>query len=95
MLRLTTLNTKKTLLLGVFMAALTTLIGFQSTGVAAQRAQLWSIVAHYQYEDGSEFDYTIESGVPTKELGAALAECGRSHRFGASVVNYHCYPVPE
>ena len=95
MLRLTTSKTKKTLLVGVFIAALTTLIGFQSTGVAAQRAQLWSIVGHYQYEDGFEFDYTIESGVPTKELGAALAECGRSHRFGASVVNYHCYPVPE
>ena len=57
-------------------------------------ARLWSIVAHYEYEDGFEFDYVLARGVPTQDLGAALADCGRSHSVG-SVVRYHCYPVAE
>ena len=94
--RQTTLRAmKKVLLQGVFIAALTELVGFQATGVAAQGPQLWSIVIHFQYQDGFEFDYVLERGVATPDLSAALAECGRSHRFGASVVYYHCYPVPE
>lgn len=95
MLRLTTLKAKKTLMVGVFVAALTTLIGFQATGVAAQGAGLWSIVVHFQYQNGFEFDYVIDRGVSTRDLGAALAECGRSHWTGGNVVYYHCYPVPE
>ncbi len=79
---------------GVFVAALTALIGFQATGVAAQGEGLWSIVAHFRYADGFEFDYVLERGVSTAELPGALAECGRSHWTG-SVVQYHCYPVPE
>jgi hypothetical protein len=51
-------------------------------------------VVHFQYENGFEFDYVLERGVSTENVGAALAECGRSHRSG-SVVRYHCYPVPE
>jgi len=85
---------KKVLMPGVFVAAVAVLIGFQATGVAAHAERLWSIVAHFQYEDGFEFDYVIERGVPTASVGAALADCGRSHSIG-SVVRYHCYPVPE
>jgi len=83
------------LLPGVFAAAVAALIGFHGTGVSAQGpSRLWSIVVHFEYQDGSELDYVLEQGVPTAELGAALAECGRSHSVG-SVVRYHCYPVAE
>ena len=95
MARLTTLRAmKKVLMQGVFVAALAALIGFGATGVAAQRQRLWSIVIHFQYQDGFEFDYVLERGVSTEDMAAALAECGRSHRTG-SVVRYHCYPVAE
>jgi hypothetical protein len=94
MLRLTTLKARKALLLGAFVAVLTALIGFQATGVAAQGRGLWSIVIHFEYQDGFEFDYVLERGVSTSDVGAALADCGRSHWTG-SVVHYHCYPVPE
>jgi len=79
---------------GVFVAVLTALVGVQVAGLAAQRQGLWSIVIHFQYRDGFEFDYVLERGVSTEDLPAALADCGRSHRNGA-VVQYHCYPVPE
>ena len=93
--RLTTLQRMKTVLMqGLFVAAVTALIGFQGTGVAAHGQRLWSIVAHYEYEDGFEFDYVLARGVPSQDLGAALADCGRSHSVG-SVVRYHCYPVAE
>ena len=95
MTRLTSLSAmKKVLMQGVFVAALTALIGFGATRVAAQGQGLWSIVIHFQYQDGFEFDYVLERGVSRADLGAALAECGRSHRNGA-VVQYHCYAVPE
>jgi len=93
--RLTTLRAmKKVLMQGVFVAALTALMGFGATGLAAQGQRLWSIVIHFQYQDGFEFDYVLQRGVSTEDMGAALAECGRSHRTG-SVVRYHCYPVAE
>jgi hypothetical protein len=85
---------KNVLMQGVFIAALAALIGFGASGVAAQGQRLWSIVIHFQYQDGFEVDYVLERGVSTQDMGAALAECGRSHRTG-SVVRYHCYPVPE
>jgi hypothetical protein len=85
---------KKVLMRGAFVAALTALMGFQVSGVAAQAQRLWSIVIHFQYPDGFEFDYVLERGVSTGDLAAALADCGRSHRNG-SVVQYHCYPVAE
>ena len=94
MTRLTTVKAmKKALTMGVFVAALTALLGFQASGVAAQE-QLFSIVINFQYQDGFEFDYVLERGVPAGDVGAALAECGRSHR-NRSVVHYHCYAVPE
>jgi hypothetical protein len=85
---------KKVLMPGVFVAALTALIGFQVTALAADGQGLWSIVVHFQYQDGFEFDYVLQRGVSTESLPAGLADCGRSHRIG-SVVRYHCYPVPE
>ena len=88
------LRMKTGLMRGVFVAAVTALIGFGATEVAAQGQRLWSIVIHFQYQDGFEFDYVLQRGVPSAELGAALAECGGSHRTG-SVVRYHCYPVAE
>ena len=95
MLRLTTLKAmRKILMQGVFVATLTAPIGFHATGVAAQEQQLWTIMIHFLYQDGFEFDYVLERGVSTADLGAALADCGRSHRTG-SVVRYHCYSVPE
>ena len=62
--------------------------------MAAQGPRLWSIVVHFEYQNGFEFDYVLERGVPAAELGAALGECGSSHWVG-SVVRYHCYPVAE
>jgi hypothetical protein len=65
-----------------------------AAGVAARGQPLWSVVIHFQYESGFEFDYVLERGVSTTDLADTLAECGRSHRIG-SVVRYHCYPVQE
>jgi hypothetical protein len=48
--KLTLVAVKKVLMQGVFVAALTALIGF--TGLAAQGQELWSIVVHFQYPDG-------------------------------------------
>jgi hypothetical protein len=93
--KLTTLSAiKRVLIQGVLVAAFTAPAGFQAEGVAAQGQPLWSVVIHFQYENGFEFDYVLERGVSTADLADALAECGRSHRSG-SVVRYHCYPVQE
>ena len=86
---------KKMLLQGVFAAVLTALIGFHATGVSAEAAsQLWSIMIHFEYQDGTEYDYLLRAGVPTESMPSILAECGRSHWTG-SVVRYHCFPMPE
>ena len=85
---------KKMVMPGLFAAAVAALMGFQTTEVSAHGSRLWSIVIHFEYEDGFEFDYILRQGVPTAEIGAALADCGRSHSTG-SVVRYHCYPVAE
>jgi hypothetical protein len=85
---------KKALIPGVFTVAVVALLGFQMTGLKAQGRELWSIVVHFQYQDGFEFDYVLQQGVETSDVGAALAACGQSHRSG-SVVKYHCYPVQE
>lgn len=85
---------KKGLVSGVLATALAALVGFQATEAAAQVEQLWSIVVHFEYADGFEFDYVLRTGVSTAEMADVLQDCGRSHRTG-SVVRYHCYPVPE
>jgi len=74
--------------------ALIALLGYQATGLNAQGQRLWTIMVHFTYQDGFEFDYVLQRDVPTSDLGAALGACGRSHSSG-SVVRYHCYPVPE
>jgi hypothetical protein len=73
-------------------AALITLPAAQYVAYPADR--LWSIVVHFAYEDGTEFDYVLRTGVPTREVSTYLAECGASHWTG-SVVRYYCYPLPE
>jgi len=62
--------------------------------VAQPDSRSWSIVVHFAYQDGSEYDYVIARGVPTREISSYLSECGASHWTG-SVVRYHCYPLPE
>ena len=95
MRRLMTFNVLKGLMPTMYATALTALIGLPLAGAVVHAAPpLWSIVVHFQYADGFEFDYVLDRGVPTSEVGAALAECGRSHWTG-SVVRYHCYPVAE
>ena len=95
MARLTALKAiSKVLMQAVLVSALTALIGFQASAAAAQAQRLWTIMIHFEYQDGFEFDYVLERGVSAADVGAALAECGRSHWTG-SVVRYHCYPVPE
>jgi hypothetical protein len=71
-----------------------TLITLPAQFVADPGDRLWSLVAHFRYQDGFEYDYVVRTGVPTREISTFLAECGASHWTG-SVVWYHCYPVPE
>jgi len=86
---------KKMLVPGVFLAALTALIGFHATGVSAAAAsRLWSIAVHIEYQDGSVYEHAFATGVPTEIMPSILAECGRSHWTG-SAVRYHCFPIPE
>jgi hypothetical protein len=85
---------QKLVMRAAFAAALVGLIGVQNAGLAAQAQQLFSIVIHFEYENGFEYDYVLETGVSASEVGSALAECGRSHSTG-SVVRYHCFAVPE
>jgi hypothetical protein len=73
-------------------ASLITLPAAQIVADPADRT--WSIVVHFRYLDGFEYDYVLRTGVPTQEISTYLAECGASHWTG-SVVRYHCYPRPE
>ena len=83
------------LLAGALAVVITTLIGLPTAEFAAPPAgQSWSMVAHFAYQDGTEYDYIFARGVPTRDIGSYLAECGASHWTG-SVVRYHCYPIPE
>jgi hypothetical protein len=82
---------KKMLLPALFAAALAAVIG----AVPAQAApRTWSIVAHFLYQDGLEYDYVVRTGVTTEDMPSFLAECGSSHWTG-SVVRYRCFPVAE
>ena len=96
MSRLTMLNAaRKMLVPGMFAVALAALIGFHATAVSAQPpSPTWSLVAHFTYQDGFEYDYVVRTGVSTEDVPAFLAECGSSHWTG-TVVRYHCYPVLE
>jgi hypothetical protein len=86
---------KRTFLSGVLAVMMTALVGSAATVVAAEpSSRLWSVVVHFEYADGTAYDYVLATGVTTREMSAYLADCGRSHRTG-SVVRYHCYPVAE
>jgi hypothetical protein len=86
---------KKVFMSGVLAVALAALASLPATA-AGQGDRLWSIVVHLGYEDGTEYDVVVASGVTTREVAARLAECGQGHRGGAgAVVSFHCYPVPE
>jgi|KBSMisStaDraftv2_1062788.scaffolds.fasta_scaffold137876_2 hypothetical protein len=88
---------RKTLASGMFAAALLAAAVFPATGLAAGLGgRTFSIVAHFEYLDGFEYDYTVATGVEASEVSSYLAECGRGHAQGAgAVVRFHCYPVPE
>jgi len=79
---------------GVLVIALVVLVGLPATGAAGPAEKLWSVVAHFEYEDGFAFDYVLGTGLSTAEMAARLKECGQSQSTG-SVVRYHCYPVAE
>jgi hypothetical protein len=86
---------KKRLLAYAGAAAMAALVGIYSTGVAAQPLPTtWSVVVHFEYANGTSFDYVLARGLEASEASSILADCGRSHRTG-SVVRYYCYPVPE
>jgi hypothetical protein len=75
--------------------ALAVLVGTPSLGIAGElAARLWSVAVHFEYADGTEYDYVLASGLSTSAMKAMLSECGRSHWDG-SVVRYHCFPIPE
>ena len=82
---------RKMLVPGVFAAALAALMGAVP---AAAALRTWSIVVHFTYQDGFEYDYVLRTGVSAADVPSMLAECGASHSAG-SVVRYHCFPVPE
>ncbi len=82
---------KKLFLPSVLATALAALIGGAPAEAAART---WSIVVHFTYQDGSEYDYVLRTGVATQDMPSMLAECGASHSTG-SVVRYHCFPIPE
>jgi hypothetical protein len=85
----------KKVLSGVLAVGLTALIGLTNAGFAAQQdSRSWSIAVHLAYQNGSEYDYVLATGVPTGDVASYLADCGASHWTG-SVVRYHCYPIPE
>jgi hypothetical protein len=65
-----------------------------SVNAAEAASRLWSVAVHFEYSDGSAYDYVVATGVATRDVPSFLAECGRSHRVG-TVVRYHCFPIPE
>lgn len=86
---------RKKLVIGALAAVVTALLGVPGTNMAAHAAsQTWSIVVHFEYENGFNYDYTIARNVSTSEMPKYLADCGRSH-WSPSVVRYRCFPVPE
>lgn len=95
MTKLTTLNAmKRWMLTGIVAAALTAVTGFQAAGLAAQADKLWSVVVHFEYQNGFEFEYVLGTALSTAEMTEIVQDCGRSHWTG-SVVRYYCYPIPE
>ena len=93
----TSKDTKRALRRGVLAVTLTALIGIFSGGIsAAGPEQTFSVFVHIDYPDGFVYEHAFATGVPASGLGSILAECGRSHKWGAgSAVHYHCFAQPE
>ena len=86
---------RKKLATGILVALVTALAGVEGADAATQwGTPSWSIVAHFEYVDGFNYDYTVARNVPTSEMPKYLRDCGSSHWTG-SVVRYYCYPVAE
>jgi hypothetical protein len=86
---------KKQLWSFVLAATLTALVVIPATVNAGEQAsRLWSIAVHFEYADGTAYDYVLATGISTRDVPSFLADCGRSHRVG-TVVRYHCYPIAE
>jgi len=86
---------KTKLVFAALAAMLTVSMGPADAAFAADRnGPTWSIVVHFTYPDGFEFDYALATGIPAKDVSSYLADCGASHRTG-SVVRYYCYATPE
>jgi len=76
-------------------AVLMASMGLAGAAFAAnQNSPTWSIVVHFTYANGFEFDYTLATGLPATDVSLYLADCGASHSTG-SVVRYYCYAIPE
>jgi hypothetical protein len=94
--RLETLKAaRKALVRALAAVTLAALVAFHVTEASAQGdARLWSVVIHFEYQDGTEYDYVLATGVSTSDMAAMMRECGASHSTG-SVVRYHCFAIPE
>lgn len=64
------------------------------TALATLADNLWSVVMHFEYQNGFEFEYVLGTGLSTAEMTGIVQDCGRAHWTG-SVVRYYCYPIPE
>ena len=87
---------KKQLLAGVLAVAMAALlVGINSTNVAAQPAsQSFSIVIHFEYANGFNYDSVLATGVAPSEVSSLLQYCGSSHA-APDVVRYYCFARPE
>jgi hypothetical protein len=86
---------KTKLVYAALAAALTVSMGLANAAFASDRnGPTWSIVVHFTYADGFEFEYPLATGIAATDVSAYLADCGASHGT-RSVVRYYCYAIPE
>ena len=86
---------RKKLLSAVLAAVIVAMVGIRTTRVSAQPASpTFSIVVHFEYANGFNYDYVLAEGVPPSDVHSLLQYCGQSHWTG-SVVWYHCRAVAE
>jgi len=78
----------------VLAVVFTAVFALPATGLATGDSRTWSIVAHFRYAGGFEYDYIFARGVSTQDLAPRLAECGQGHQGGPAIW-FHCYPLPE
>ncbi len=70
---------KNKLLAGVLAVAMAAaLVGINSTGVSAQpTSRTFSIMVHFEYADGFNYDYPLARGVEPSDVSTILAYCGQ------------------